>query len=173
MPSKHQVRLCKNPAAKCPNYLLSLCFQTPLRGYPGINQDWFSLAELPEMLKELGIPYTGCPAGILKLAHDKPKTKVILESEGINTPDFQLLKCGTLNNFGLRYRCIVKPRGEDASHSITQESVVYDFVLLKKQISRVSNSYGDTILVEEFVDGPEFNATIIGNGDCIALPPLR
>ena len=126
-------------------------------------------ALVPEALSELGIPYTGCPGTILRLALDKAKVKVLLKAAGIPTPDFQLLNHHMLQMFQLDYPCIVKPRGEDASHGITKESMVSSFTSLEKQVRAISESYGGA-LVEEFLDGREFNATVMGNSQCTILP---
>jgi D-alanine-D-alanine ligase len=64
--------------------------------------------------------------------------------------------------FRLSYPCIVKPRGEDASHGLSERSVVYDFASLQKQVASVSQYYGGQALVEHFIDGREFNVTVLG-----------
>jgi len=125
-------------------------------GYPETE------AEIPDILSALGIPFTGCPAGALKLALDKAKTKAVLKSAGIRTPHFQLLRPETLSSFRLSYPCIVKPCGEDASHGLSVESVVYDFTSLEEQVVSVSRFYGGQALVEHFINGREFNATVLG-----------
>ncbi|MBL7126505.1 MAG: ATP-grasp domain-containing protein [Dehalococcoidales bacterium] len=127
-------------------------------------------ALVPEALSKLGIPCTGCPGKILRLALDKAKTKVLLKASGIPTPDFQLLNHHALHMFQLSYPCIVKPRGEDASHGLTEKSVVTDFASLKKQVRLITGAYGGSALVEEFIDGREFNATVLGNSQCTVLP---
>jgi D-alanine-D-alanine ligase len=132
-------------------------------GYPETE------ALAPEVLSALGIPFTGCPGTVVRLALDKAKVKDILKTAGISTPDFQLLNPQTLHMFRLNYPCIVKPRGEDASHGISYKSVVSDFVSLEKQVTTISESYGGDALVEEFIDGREFNATVLGNSQCTVL----
>jgi len=127
-------------------------------------------AVLPKILSEMEIPCTGCPASALKLGLDKAKMKVILKVAGIRTPDFQLLNPETLNWFHLDYPCIVKPRCEDASHGLSPGSVVNDFASLDRQIGLVSNRYSGGAMVEEFIDGREFNATILGNFEYRILP---
>jgi len=133
-------------------------------GYPETE------ALAPEALLELGMPFTGCPGTAIRLALDKAKVKVILKAAEIPTPDFQLLNPQTLHMFQLNYPCIVKPRGEDASHGLTMESVVSNFVSLEKQATAISESYGGDALVEEFIDGREFNVTILGNSQGTVLP---
>ena len=109
------------------------------------------------------MPFTGCPAEALKLALDKAKTKAVLKSAGINTPDFQLLRPETLSSFRLSYPCIVKPRREDASHGLSAQNVVYDFASLEQQVTAVSRYYGGQALVEHFIDGREFNVSVLGD----------
>jgi len=127
-------------------------------------------ALVPEALEELGLPYTGCRAGVLRLALDKPRVKVMMQAAGIITPDFQLINPGTLPSFHLKYPCVVKPSGEDASHGITADSFVDDFQALERQVKTVTESYGKDALVEEFVGGREFNATVMGNSRYAVLP---
>jgi len=127
-------------------------------------------AVLPKILSEMGIPSTGCPTSALKLGLDKAKMKLILKVAGIRTPDFQLLNPETLNWFRLDYPCIVKPRCEDASHGLSPGSVVNDFASLERQIGLVSKRYSGGAMVEEFIDGREFNATILGDSEYRVLP---
>jgi len=120
-------------------------------------------AEIAEILSALKVSFTGCPAGALKLALDKAKTKAFLKSAGISTPDFQLLRPEMLSSFRLSYPCIVKPRREDASHGLSAQNVVNDFASLEKQVTAVSRYYGGQALVEHFIDGREFNVTVLGD----------
>jgi D-alanine-D-alanine ligase len=124
-------------------------------------------ADIAEMLAALKIPFTGCPAAALKLALDKARTKTLLKGAGIATPDFQLLRPETLSGFSLSYPCIVKPRREDASHGLSAQNVVGDSASLEKQVTAVSRYYGGQALVEHFIQGREFNTTVLG---AAALP---
>jgi D-alanine-D-alanine ligase len=126
-------------------------------------------AVVTKIISGLGIPYTGCPPAILALALDKAKTKALLEKAGFATPRYQLLSPETLAEFHLSYPCIVKPCGEDASHGLSEESVVYDFAALEKQVRLISSLFR-RVLVEEFIDGPEFNATVLGDAEGTVLP---
>ena len=127
-------------------------------------------ADIAYALSELGLTYTGCNGDTLLLALDKVKTKAILETTGIDTPSCQLLSPETLSEFNLKYPCIVKPAGEDASHGLTEESVVYDLSQLEKQVLKISHFFGGKALVEEFVGGREFNITIMETREPSVLP---
>jgi D-alanine-D-alanine ligase len=128
-------------------------------------------ALVPEIAEELRKPYTGCPSSVLRLALDKARAKKLLKSAGIRTPSGQVLNPDNVAEFNLTYPCIVKPRAEDASHGLSDLSVVEDFASLKRQVSTISSAYGGEALVEEFVGGREFNATVMGNTTYTALPP--
>ena len=122
------------------------------------------------MLHELGLPYTGCSASALSLALDKARTKTILEANGLPTPPFQVLNPETVGMFALRFPCIVKPAAEDASHGLTERSVVSDRNGLEEQVRYISGLYDGQALVEEYVDGREFNVSVMGNDDPVVLP---
>ena len=127
-------------------------------------------ATVANFLSELGFTYTGCPESALSLGLDKVKTKARLASMGIDMPRYQLLEPKTISLFHLNYPCIVKPCAEDGSNGISQESVVYDHDSLEKQVTMISRSFGMRALVEEFIDGREFNITVLGTSKPTALP---
>jgi D-alanine-D-alanine ligase len=138
--------------------------------FEGFNGCPETEAAVAELLAELGLPYTGCPALALALALDKARAKELLQASGVATPRYQLLSPETLSMFHLSYPCIVKPCGEDASHGLLPESVVNDTASLEWQLSRVSELFGGKALVEEFVDGREFNVTVLGTRNLMILP---
>jgi D-alanine-D-alanine ligase len=110
------------------------------------------------------IPFTGCPPSALELALNKSKTKNLLAAAGIPTPDYQILSPENINIFHLDFPCIVKPLAEDASHGISEDSVVFDPASLEHQVKKISDLFGGQAMVEEYVDGREFNTTVIGDG---------
>ncbi len=119
-------------------------------------------AEIADMLTEFKLPFTGCPPEALRTALDKSRTKKLFQEAGIPTPDFQVLNPATLKEFHLHFPCIVKPIADDASHGLSEDSVVHDLPSLEKQLSKICQLFGNKALVEEFIDGREFNTTVIG-----------
>jgi D-alanine-D-alanine ligase len=136
-------------------------------GFDGKSETEASVAK---MMEELGIPFTGNPSSALALALDKPRAKSALNDGGIRTPRYQVLCPDNVFLFNLNFPCIVKPAREDASHGLSEESVVDNFEHLERQVVRVSESFRGDALVEEFLEGREFNVTVIGNGRPIVLP---
>jgi len=136
-------------------------------GFDGVPETEAAVANI---LEELGIPFTGNPPPALSLALDKARAKQILQSGGVRTPRYQVLCPDNVYLFGLKFPCIIKPAREDASHGLSEESVVNDFEQLERQVYRVSKAFRGDALVEEFLEGREFNVTVIGNGQPIVLP---
>ena len=138
--------------------------------FEGFSDSPETEALIPEILSEMGIPFTGCPGPALRLALDKAKTKLILKAAGIKTPAFQVLNPEAIEMFQLDYPCIVKARCQDASLGLSAESVVYDFLALERQVSVICDSHSGDALVAKFLPGREFNATVIGNSELTVLP---
>jgi D-alanine-D-alanine ligase len=138
--------------------------------FEGFSDSPETEAIVPEILSAMGIPFTGCPGSVLRLALDKADTKLILKAARIKTPAFQLLSTETISTFQLDYPCIVKPCRGDASNGLSAESVVHDFSALGKQVSRICQSFGGDALVAKFLPGREFNATVMGNSELTVLP---
>ena len=127
-------------------------------------------AEASVVFRSLGVPVTGALGPTLALCLDKAKTKEVLRAAGVPTPDYQRLAGHEADRFSLRYPVIVKPVGEDASHGCTSESVVYDAGALRRQLDRVARLFGGEALVERFLLGREFNASLLGGPSPEVLP---
>ncbi len=138
--------------------------------FEGFDGSAESEAVVAGLIAETGRPFTGCPSDALLMALDKKRAKELLQAAGIPTPRYQLLSLETLPIFGLRFPCIVKPCREDASHGLSEESVTYDGGSLQQQVRKVSALFGGQALVEEFLDGREFNTTVLGNDGPVVLP---
>jgi D-alanine-D-alanine ligase len=136
-------------------------------GFPGFPE---TEAWLSDLLTDRGVAYTGCTSESLRLALNKGKTKELLRSAGVNTPFHQVLTADTVDYFRLRFPCIVKPLAEDASHGLTEDSMVNDLSSLARQVKVICDNYGGQAIVEEFMEGREFNATVMGISDLVVLP---
>ena len=133
-------------------------------GYPETE------ASLAKALTLTGIPYTGCTDTALKSALDKARVNMVLDNAGIATPDYQVLNPDNVESLRIPFPCIVKPRCEDASHGLSRDSIVYDLAGVAKQVRLISNRYAGGALVEHFLEGREFNVTVMGNFACSVLP---
>jgi len=160
----------KPPFSEAADTLRSLTVDAIFNLFEGFEDHPETEPTIVRILDELGLPYTGCGAEALALSLDKARAKALMQDEGIPTPRYQLLSPGTTTAFSLGYPCIVKPRREDASHGLSENSVAYDFGSLEERVTWVSRNFGGMALVEEFLEGREFNGTLLCNGRTVVLP---
>ncbi|MBU0461199.1 MAG: ATP-grasp domain-containing protein [Nanoarchaeota archaeon] len=133
---------------------------------------------IPAFLDLLGIPYTGANHATLADCLDKPRTKLLLASEGLATPEWFMCGRGCDGEIvGLRknhisFPMIVKPAATDGSVGITKDSVVYKIKDLERKAIEIARTYGRA-LVEEFIDGRELIVAMLGSEeeDFMMLPP--
>lgn len=124
------------------------------------------------VLELAGRRYTGSPPTTLSLALDKRLAKSVLRSAGVPMLEDRILADGHEPLAGLRYPVIVKPTREDASHGIDLDSLAADEPAARARAVHVIRRYGQPALVEQFVDGREFNVSIVGEGasaECLSL----
>jgi D-alanine-D-alanine ligase len=124
------------------------------------------------LLEWARIPYTGTPPVALSLALEKPLARSVLAQHGVPVPAGRVLDRGDEPLGDLRPPWIVKPTREDASHGIDLGSVVDTPAAARARARRVIEHYGQPALVEEFVDGREFNVGILENDGELEVLPL-
>lgn len=146
-----------------PDAVFNLC-----EGVYGISGLEMNMAAVLELLR---IPYTGSPSLSLGMCQQKDLAKAILTANGVSTPKYRVLTGDEEYSLrGLKFPLIVKPVQEDGSIGITEESVVRNRRELSEQINHVVKTYKQLALVEEFIDGREFNVALLGNNTPIVLP---
>jgi D-alanine-D-alanine ligase len=124
---------------------------------------------IPPILEELGFAYTGADAWALYTSQRKGLTKEILLKNKIPTPVSRIYDRAVLNGWR-RYPALVKPANEHCSYGITRESVVDSPQQLKERVQYVLDTWKGPALVEDFIDGIEYNVSFVGNGDLEVLP---
>lgn len=134
------------------------------------DSDGIAESEIAASLEKLNIPFSGSGAYALRLCLDKAEVKRLLLKKGVNTPRFQVFKERNNLECILKFPLIVKPVHEDGSKGIDIDSVVFDYTHLEAKVGEILEAYKQGVLVEEFIDGREINAALIGNGDLRVLP---
>ncbi len=126
------------------------------------------------MLEWMGYPYTGPGVSSSAICMDKILTKRILENHGINTPrfiEFKKLENNMaktiVDNFTLPV--VLKSACQGSSIGV---SIVNEEKMLEKEIEEILK-YGDSLLVEEFIDGTELTVPIVGNDEYEAYPIIE
>lgn len=129
--------------------------------------------EIPELLDQIDIPYTGASSRSIKLTTDKVATKRIFHKKNIPTPDYQLFKnIHQKLTRKMGFPLIVKPQSEDCSLGIHNDAVVTSEKELHRKILQLYQEYKEPVLVERFINTRELNLTIIGNGKNIEVLPI-
>ncbi|MFQ5790846.1 MAG: D-alanine--D-alanine ligase [Acidobacteriota bacterium] len=119
----------------------------------------------------LGKPYTGSSAHALHLAQDKALAKKVLGFHGIRTPYFAVSyrgKTGWADD--ISFPLIVKPQSEDGSIGIDTGSVVRTVKELMERIDYIHSRFDSAALIEEYIEGREIYAAVVGNVRPEALP---
>ncbi len=134
----------------------------------GIESDSEAEGAVARALEATGVPFTGCPAKAIDLALDKERAKELLRSWGLPVPAGRVMSAPGPAD-GLRFPLIVKCLREDASLGLTDRSIVRDEAQLREQVAFITETYRQPALVEEYLEGREFNLAIVGPRP-LALP---
>jgi D-alanine-D-alanine ligase len=132
------------------------------------------------LLEMIGIPYTG--SGILasSLAMNKIATKKMLSYAGLPTPSFMEVESAAAKRSGLQAAAesinskmglplVVKAPTQGSTIGIT-------FVHRKEELVsalEMAYRYDHTALVEQFIEGTEITASVLGNENPVALPLIE
>jgi len=126
------------------------------------------------ILDVLQIPYTGSSPFTLALCIDKIRVKKLLSYHNIPTPRWDYVyNLEDDIRTDLHYPLIVKPANTDNSIGITNDSVVTNIKDLELQLQKVVLDIGRPALIEEYIDGDEYDVSILGSeSDDFRVLPL-
>lgn len=130
--------------------------------------------QVASMLELLDKRFTGSGSLALMLAGDKSLAKKLFAFHGIRSPDFAIIAPGHVEGAPKldRFPLIVKPIATDASIGIDAGSVVHSVDEMLERVFSIHNEFHTPALVEEFIDGREIYAALLGN-PFDALPPIE
>ena len=119
----------------------------------------------------VGKKYTGAgPQGSL-LAMEKSVAKKIIRYHELYTPYSAVVYKGIVEHAqDIQFPVIVKPASEDASKGIDASSVVHSVKELLERIAYVHEEFDCAVLLEEYIEGREIYAAVLGNDRLEALP---
>jgi D-alanine-D-alanine ligase len=121
----------------------------------------------------LGIPYTGAGPHAHFLAQDKATAKKMFAFHGIRTPVFATAYRGNIDHaHDVKFPLIVKPQLEDGSIGIDAEAVVTGVKELMERVEYVQNEFDSPALIEEYIEGREIYAAILGSYEQTEVLPL-
>lgn len=117
------------------------------------------------VLEYMGIPYTGSGVMASALAMNKVASKRLFSYHGIPVPRYSVFRRegwtlpGEVPLDSLNYPLVVKPAAEGSTIGV---SLVKEEGELESAIQRAYD-YGDTVLVEEYIEGRELTVGILGD----------
>jgi D-alanine-D-alanine ligase len=92
----------------------------------------------------------------------------------VNTPFFAYSYRGMLDHsHDIKFPLIVKPSAEDGSIGIDGNSVVGSVKELMERIHYIHEEFDSPALIEEYIDGREIYAAVLGNGNPEVLPLIE
>jgi D-alanine-D-alanine ligase len=122
----------------------------------------------------LGRPYTGAGPQGLYLAQDKGLAKKLFHFHNIRTPYFATCYQGRLDHSqDISFPLMVKPASEDGSLGIDKDSVVGSVKELMERIHYVQEEFHLPALIEEYIEGREIYAAVMGNQNPEVLPLIE
>ncbi|HUL06976.1 MAG TPA: hypothetical protein VLV76_11630 [Candidatus Acidoferrum sp.] len=125
----------------------------------------------PALYESLGLPYTGAGSEAMYLTSNKPLAKRLLAAAGIATPEGVEPAAQGLPMPRFPGPYIVKSVWEHASIGIDESSVVEDGRKLAAVARKRQRRYGGEWFAERFIDGREFNLSLLGGPDGVELLP--
>ena len=123
----------------------------------------------PRMLDDLGVVFTGSDAVAMAVTNDKPLTKRKLRDAGIATPDWSEPPGWSLLTDSIY---IVKSALEDASFGLDDDCVVRGAEAVKLRAADSYLKHGGRWFAEEFIDGREFNISLLQGPQGVDVLPM-
>ena len=124
----------------------------------------------PALLNALKIPFTGVPVEGLFITTNKVLTKKLLKYNRIPTPDYFTIDEVLRLKPNTRY--LLKPVSEDGSVGLDEDSVFSREQ--KEMVEKIKHLPSSHYFMEEFIEGREFNLSILGGkGKVDVLPPAE
>ena len=121
----------------------------------------------------IGLPYTGAGPHAHFLAQDKATAKKMFHFHNIRTPYFATAYRGNIDHaHDVNFPLIVKPQLEDGSIGIDAEAVVNSVKELMERVEYVQNEFDSPALIEEYIEGREIYAAILGSYEKTEVLPL-
>jgi len=121
----------------------------------------------------LGMRYTGGGPHAHFLAQDKSTAKKMFAFHGIKTPFFATSYRGRIEHaHDVSFPLIVKPLWEDGSIGINADAVVNSVKELMERVEYIQNDFDAPALIEEYIEGREIYAGILGSYERAQALPL-
>lgn len=149
--------------------VINLCDGDEINNAPGLN--------VIKHLKKSGLCFTGADEYFYRITTSKITMKEVFDLKNIPTAPWKIITDDNKNNLELFNELgipvIVKPAMSGGSLGVGIHSVVKNTKELVAQFQKLQNGYhgwnlvDGGVLVERFIDGPEFTTLIVGNSSSL------
>lgn len=161
-------------------YILNLCDGDEINGVPGVS--------VIHYLQEKGLCFSGASTDFYYNTSSKVTMKKLFDAADVATPKWEVITHRDQSIEGIFDRLgsplIIKPSmSGGGSMGISIKNVVSNEQELKEQIQLLYDGYhgwdltSDGLIIEQFVNGPEFTTLIVGSSDrpneCINYQPAE
>lgn len=120
-----------------------------------------------------GLYYTGATLETYLLSCDKSNMKKRLDEVGLATARWQLFETGNeLVQKDFHYPLIVKVSSEHSSVGLSKEAIVNDAKSLIPIVKKRLAEYSQPVYAEEFLDGREFQVTLLERLSGLTVLPI-
>lgn len=156
-------QLIKSP----PSFVFNLCDE-------GFNNKASEELHIPAILEMLKIPYTGAGPTCLALCYNKAFIRSVAQSIDVPVPlETYYTPSDQAAHIPHTFPAIIKPNCGDSSIGITQHAVVQNAEELIDYINYLNEILpGVPLLIQEYLDGPEYTVALIGNPGKFEVLPL-
>ena len=138
--------------------------------YAGDDTKEMNVAAYMDLLE---LPYTGAGPHAHFLAQDKATAKKMFAFHQIRTPFFATAYRGNIDHaHDVKFPLIVKPQSEDGSIGIDAAAVVTGVKELMERVEYVQNEFDSPALIEEYIEGREIYASVLGSYEKTEVLPL-
>jgi D-alanine-D-alanine ligase len=144
---------------------IDICFNT-CEGRRGDSRE----AQVPAVLEMMGLPYSASKVLALAVTLDKAMTKRVLAYHGLPTPRFQEfhhpdqpLDPALGRRLASGGALFVKPNREGTGMGIHTDAVIRSEPKLRERVAYLLDSYQQSVLVEEYVQGRDITCGLVGN----------
>jgi D-alanine-D-alanine ligase len=136
-----------------------------------INADGRLIHIAPALFEHLAVPFTGCPSEAIYTTSNKLLSKKIMQLAGIRTPSFSTDGEELKTRFTER-QFLLKSLWEHASFGMDEHDPVFiDSTEKIAERLRKKNSKQQLFFAEEYIEGREFNVSVIaGETSPMVLP---
>jgi D-alanine-D-alanine ligase len=137
-----------------------------------INADGRLIHIAPALFEHLSVPFTGCPSEAIYVTSNKLLSKKIMQLTGISTPAFSIEAEELKTRFAGK-QFLLKSLWEHASFGMDEHNPVFigSAKVISEQLAE-KNKPGLLFFAEEYIEGREFNVSVIAGEDAPLVLPV-